>query len=97
MSERLTLEDVTALVIAQMQGARDALRNRDMERVVCCLKAAVALYEENPSYAREPGSQLLDVLVCARSVRSLCKTVGRPSNDLRTLEERAEALRRLIN
>lgn len=53
----------------------------------------VRIYEQHPSCAHDPTSQLLDLLVFIRSARSLSKTLKRQDDDLRELEERAEALR----
>jgi hypothetical protein len=86
-------EEVTACALAHIQGAAQAVRERNIEGVVRCLDAAVELYEQNPTCVHEPTSQLRDVLVYIRSARSLCKTLKRPDDDLRALENRAEALR----
>lgn len=69
------------------------LCERKTSTVVDCLGTAVAIYEQHPSCAHEPMSQLLDLLVFIRSARSLSKMLKREDDDLRELEERAEALR----
>ena len=86
-------EEVAAYVCALVQGATQAVRDRDIKRVVDCLAAAVELYEQHPSCIQKPTSQLRDLLVFIRSARSLSKTLKREDDDLRELEERAEALR----
>lgn len=85
--------ETPAYVSAYMQGAHEAVRAQDIERVVECLSTAVAIYEQHPSCVHEPKSQLRDLLVLIRSARSLSNTLKRPENDLLELEERAEALR----
>lgn len=88
-----TSEEAAAYVSAYMQGAHGAVRAQDIETVVDCLSTAVAIYEQHPSCIHEPTSQLLDLLVFIRSTRSSSKTLKRADDDLRELEERAEALR----
>ena len=88
------IEEIAAYVSAHVQGAAQAVRERDIESVVQRLDAAVALYEQHPSCVHEPTSHLLDLLAFIRSARSLCKTLKREDDDLRELEGRAEALRR---
>jgi hypothetical protein len=86
-------EEVSAHVIAHVQGAAQAVGERNIEGVVRCLDAAVALYEQHPSCVHEPTSQLLDLLEFIRSARSLSQTLKRADDDLRELEGRAEGLR----
>ena len=86
-------DEIAAYVLAHVQGAADAARERDIESVVQRLDAAVALYEQHPSCVHEPTSQLRDLLVFIRSARSLSQTLKRPDDDLRELAEEAEALR----
>jgi hypothetical protein len=80
-------EEVAAYVSAHVQGAAQAVRERDIEGVVRCLDAAVALYEQNPSCIQKPTSQLRDLLVFIRSARSLSQTLKREDDDLRELEK----------
>ena len=87
-------EEVAGYISALVQGATQAVRDRDIERVVDCLVAAVELYEQHPSCIQKPTSQLRDLLVFIRSARSLSQTLKREDDDLRELEERAEVLRR---
>jgi hypothetical protein len=70
-----------------MQGAHEAVRAQDIERVVECLSTAVSIYEQHPSCVHEPTSQLRDLLVLIRSARSLSNTLKRPENNLLELEE----------
>jgi hypothetical protein len=85
--------DVAALASAHMHRARQAVREQNITAVIDALAEAVAVYEQHPSAAHEPTSQLRDLLVFIRSARSLCKTLRQPDDDLRDLENRAEALR----
>ena len=86
-------DEIAAFVSAHVQGAAQAVRERDIEAVARCLDAAVALYEQNPSCIHDVRSQMLDVLVFVRSARSLSKTLKREDHDLRDLEDRVEVLR----
>lgn len=88
---------VAAIVGAHMENAASAVRKQDMERLVSCLAGAVELCETNPSQVHERTSQLRDLLVFIRSARSLCNTLQRPDDDLRGLEDRAEALRQPLH
>jgi hypothetical protein len=65
------------------------LDERDIEGVVRCLAAGVALYEQHPTCVHEPTSQLRNLFVFIRSARSLSKKLKREDEDLRELEERA--------
>jgi hypothetical protein len=93
VSDEASPEQVAAHVLAHIQGAMQAVQNQDIESMIDCLAASVALYEEHPSYVQEPTNQLRGLLVLIRSGRSLCKTLARADDDLRDLEQRAEALR----
>jgi hypothetical protein len=93
MSNESTFEEVSALVLAHIQGVTQAMRNQDIQGVIGCLTAAVTLYEEHPSYVHEPPAHIRDLLVFIRSARSICQTIKRPHNDLDALESRAAALR----
>lgn len=88
-----TPDEISAFVLAHIQGAAQALRNHDIERRVSSLTAAVALYEEHPSYVHAPLGQLRGLLVFIHSARSIGERLERPDDDLRALESRAEALR----
>lgn len=86
-------KEIAAHVLAHVQGAAHAVRERDIQGVVQRLDAAVALYEQHPSCVHEPTSQLRELLMFIRAARSLCKALKREDDDLRELEDRAEALR----
>ena len=49
-------DEIAAYVLAHVQGAADAVRERDIESVVQRLDAAVALYEQHPSCSRADES-----------------------------------------
>jgi hypothetical protein len=91
MDDDSTPDEVFAFVFAHIQGAAQALRNQDIKRVVGCLRAVVALYEEHPSYLNAP--LLRESLSFIRVARSVGERLGGPADDLRALESRAEALR----
>ena len=93
MTDEATPDEVAAYVLAHIQGAAQAVRDKNIEGIVGPLSAALALYEQHPSYVHAVGGLVRDVLVFIRSTRSLCKTLGRPDDDFARLEDRAEALR----
>ena len=88
---------IATAVRSDIESAMLAVRARDIEAVVRCLSDAVTLYEAYPTQAQAPTSQLRDLLVFIRSARSLCKTLKRNDDDLRGLEDRAEALRESLH
>jgi hypothetical protein len=92
MTDEATPDEVAAYVLALVQGAAQAVRDKDIEGILAPLSAAVALYEQHPSYVHEVTGLLRDLLVFIRSTRSLCKTLGRTDDDFAHLEDRAEAL-----
>jgi hypothetical protein len=94
MSQGPDPQEVAALVLAHIQGAAEAVRDQDIRAAICCLDAAVALYEQHPRFVHEPSSQLRDLLVYIRSTRSLCQTLRLADDALNDLDERAETLRR---
>jgi hypothetical protein len=59
-------EEVAGYVSALVQGATQAVRDRDIKRVVDCLVAAVELYEQHPNCMQKSTSQLRDLLVFIR-------------------------------
>lgn len=94
MSESANFDDVTGRVLDQMAGAAQALRNKDIEGVTRCLHAAITIYEDHPSYLQHATNLLCDILVAIRATLSVCNTLGVPEDELRGLDQRAEALRR---
>ena len=74
-----------------------AMREQDMPGLTSALTAAVNLYEQHPTQVHEPESHLRDLLVFVRSARSICQTLGQSEDELRELEDRAEALRRPLH
>ena len=92
MTDESLPDEVYAFALAHIHGARQALRGGDIETLIGCLAAAIALYEEHPSYVQDSGV-VAGLLMFIRSARSICQTSRRPENDLRRLESRAEALR----
>src|SRR4051812_15120061 len=97
MSGRSISKTVSDDVLALIHRARGAVREQDITGAIDALTRAVGIYEQHASEAHGPTSLLLDLLVFIRSMRSLCKTLKRPDDDLRELEDRAEALRRPLH
>lgn len=93
MSDPAFVDDITRRVLAQMMPAKQALRNQDIEGVIQSLDAAVAIHEQHPRALQEPTSLMADILVAIRATRSVCGSLGMPDDQLRALDERAEALR----
>jgi len=88
-----TSDEINSLVLGHLLDAAQAVREQDIERVVRSLESAVVLYEEHPTFVHGPESQLRDLLVCIRAVKSISVTIHRNDDDVRSLESRAEALR----
>jgi len=97
MNRDLVPDDVSSDVLALIRLSRQAVREQDIMAVINALTRAVNVYEQHPTAVHEPTSHLRDLLVFIRSTRSICKTLKRPDDDLRELEERAEALRRPLH
>jgi hypothetical protein len=95
--EDSTPEGVAAAVAVCLARGHQAARDQNLNEVIRTLDAAVGLYEQHPTYVREPDSHLRVLLVFIRSARSLCKTLDEREDELRELEERAEALRRPLH
>ena len=96
-ADESTPEGVAAAVAVCIARGAQAVRDQNLGEVEKALDDAVSLYEQHPTYVREPDSHLRDVLVFIRSARSLCKTLGDREDELRELEERAEVLRRPLH
>jgi hypothetical protein len=86
-------DEIKSLVLAHLLDAAQAVRQQDIEGAVRCLESAVVLYEQHPTFVHEPESQLRDLLVYIRAVKSISATLHRSEDDMRSAETRAEALR----
>jgi hypothetical protein len=92
MSSTPPIAQVSVDVVVAFARATDALRGQNIDGVVDALSTAADVYEQHPSYAHEPLSQLHNVLLWIRAGRSLCATLGRSDRDFADLESRAEVL-----
>jgi hypothetical protein len=97
MTSNLMPQALAIHVLAHMDAAADAVRAQDIEAVVVSLHDAVRLCEQYPRRAHDTANQLRDLLAFIRAVRSLCATLRRPDDDLRLLEETADALWRPLH
>jgi len=97
MSDDRTREGIAAAVEAHIGRIVQAVREQDMKTVVEELSGAVSLYERYPRVAHGPTSQVQDLLVFIRSARDVCEKLGESEDELRDLEQRAEALRQRLH
>jgi len=90
-------QDVAVVAMAFLQAAARALHSSDLQGFVRCLADVVGVYERNPSCAHGPTSHVRDLLLYIQSARTLYEALGRPIEDLLTLDRRAQALRQSIH
>jgi hypothetical protein len=92
MTSDLTPQTLAIHVLAHMDAAAQAVRDQDIEAAISCLHDTVRLCEQYPTHAHTPTSELRNLVVFIRAARSLCATLQRPDDDLRVLEQTADAL-----
>jgi hypothetical protein len=97
MSDDRTREGIAATVEAHIARAVQAAREQDMKTVIEELSGAVSLYEQYPRVAHGPASHVADLLAFIRSAREICEKLGESEDELRDLEQRAEALRQRLH
>jgi hypothetical protein len=90
--KQLSAESIDALVTAHLQCAVQAVKAQNVDTLVRCLDRVVALYEEHPRQVHETTGHLHTLLTIICLARRVCNAHGRPEDDLRTIEQRAENL-----
>lgn len=85
-------EAVVADAVAHMNAAVVAVLNEDLDGIVCCLDAALRVFEEHPSYARSERRLLTGLLVAIFATGDFRSAIGHLDVATQRLVARAEAL-----